>query len=339
MYSTIIGSPGIGKTHFSLYIAFYITRRYSPADIIYQQPIGNKTLTLHISQQNMSVIEYSRGLIGEFLPDSFYIADSVVPNSLCKMKYKFLVTTPKNLRWHDFVKTYPRKYYASIWTKEEIFAVWNDQHRTKIPESRVNELITRWGCIPRRVFDEYDDEPDIKDVVSQCDVYKFLKNDGGDLEDDYSGKVIHIIPGPDFTTKTYVPASVEICEALYRYYENHTKDTIINVIRSFVGGAGGTLSGNFFEMLAHDVLRKGGKFKIRRLTHDNLKQPEQGLDLQGLELNRYDDVQEINSGYYNFPKIKNFESVDAIAPQRNGSHHLYQITTAGKHDVKVNIHS
>ena len=78
---------------------------------------------------------------------------------------------------------------------------------------------------------------------------------------------------------------------------------------------------------------------IRRLTDDNHIRPIQELDLRGLELNRYDGIQEINSGYYNFPKIKNFESVDAIAPQRNGSHHLYQITTAGKHDVKVNIHS
>ncbi|CAB5392873.1 unnamed protein product [Rhizophagus irregularis] len=55
-----------------------------------------------------------------------------------------------------------------------------------------------------------------------------------------------------------------------------------------------------------------------------------------LELNRYDDVQGINSGYYNFLKIKNFESVDAIASENNGIYHLYQITIARKHDTKVN---
>ena len=124
---------------------------------------------------------------------------------------------------------------------------------------------------------------------------------------------------------------------MYKHYENYTKDTIINVIRSFAGGAGGTLAGNFFEMLAHDVLRKGGKFRTRRLTDDNRIWPVQELDLRGLELNRYDGIQEINSGYYNFPKIKNFESIDAIAPHCDGIHYLYQITTAGKHDTKVNI--
>ncbi|CAB5320092.1 unnamed protein product [Rhizophagus irregularis] len=89
-------------------------------------------------------------------------------------------------------------------------------------------------------------------------------------------------------------------------------------------------------MLAHDVLQKGGKFKIRCLTDDNRKWSVQNLDLQDLELNQYDDVQEINSGYYNFPKIKNFESVDAIVPENNRIHHLYQITIARKHDIKVN---
>ena len=112
---------------------------------------------------------------------------------------------------------------------------------------------------------------------------------------------------------------------------------IINVIRDFAGGDGGTLAGNFFEMLAHDVLRKGGRFNIRRLTDDNYKWPEQPFDLQNLESNWFDDVQEITSGYYNFPKIKNLESVDAITPQCNGVHHLYQITTASRHDTKVNI--
>ncbi|CAB5350982.1 unnamed protein product [Rhizophagus irregularis] len=88
----------------------------------------------------------------------------------------------------------------------------------------------------------------------------------GDLDNEYSGKVIHIIPNADFTDKTFEPASAEA----------------------------------------------------------------------SLELNRYDDVQGINSGYYNFLKIKNFESVDAIAPENNGIHHLYQITIARKHDTKVN---
>ncbi|GES97964.1 hypothetical protein GLOIN_2v1764157 [Rhizophagus clarus] len=329
----IVGSPGIGKTHFSLYLAFYITRRYNSDDIMYEQRFKEKSRLLHIRSNGAVMIvvnpehEYPQG-------DFFYIVDSDKP-APWKTKYTFLVTTPKCNLWHDFVKTRPRKYYAPIWSEEEIWNVWNwnDQYKNKVSETRVRELIKKWGCIPRRVFVEHNDEPDLAYLVSKCDVYRVIKNDGGDLDNEYSGKVIHIIPNNNFTDKKFVPASAEVNEALYRHYETHTKDAIINLIRDLAGGAGGTFAGNFFEMLAHDVLRKGGKFKIRRLTDDNHKWPAQNLDLQGLEPNRYDDVQGINSGYYNFPKI---ESVDAIAPQCNGIHHLYQITIARKHDTKVN---
>ena len=331
--SVIIGSPGIGKTHFSLYLAFYLTRRYNLDDIMYEQSYPKGSRLLHI-KSNQAVMKILDPTLECPIGDSFYIVDSVIP-APWNTKYTFVVTTPKHELWHDFVKIHPRKYYAPVWTEDEIWHVWNDQYEDKVPENRVRELIKKWGCIPRRVFVEYDDEPDLSYLVTRCDVYKYLKDDGGDLDDKYSGKIIHIIPNADFTDKKYVPASAEIREALYRYYENHSKDTIINVIRSFAGGAGGTLAGNFFEMLAHDVLRKGGKFKIRRLTDDNTICTEQDLDLQNLELNCYDDVQKINSGDYNFPKIRNFESVDAIAPRRGENHHLYQITTAGKHDVKV----
>ncbi|RGB21626.1 hypothetical protein C1646_785843 [Rhizophagus diaphanus] len=159
----IIGSPGIGKTHFSLYFAFYITRRYNSNDIMYEQ------------------------------------------------KFQ-VVTTPKRDLWHDLVKVHPKKYYAPVWSEEEIWSVWNHQYKDKIVETRIEELIKKWGCIPRRVFVEYENEPDLTYLVSKVDVYKFLKNDGGDLDDDYTGKIIHIIPNADFTNKKYTPGSAEICK-------------------------------------------------------------------------------------------------------------------------------
>ena len=332
----IIGTPGIGKTHFSLYLAFYITRRYNSDDIIYEQSFQKNSRILHI-KSNEAVMEILNPKL-EDPHDCFYIADSVTP-APWKTKYSFVVTTPKHQVWHDFVKVHPRKYYAPIWSKEEIWHVWswNDQYKNEVSEARVKELIERWGCIPRRVFVEHNDEPDLAYLVSKCDVYRVIKNDGGDLDNEYSGKVIHIIPNDDFSDKTYVPASAEVSEALYKHYETRAKDAIINLIRDLAGGAGGTFAGNFFEMLAHDVLRKGGKFRTRCLTDGNHIRPVQELDLRGLEPNQYDGIQEINSGYYNFPKIKNFESVDAIAPHCDGVHYLYQITTAGKHDTKVNI--
>ena len=204
---------------------------------------------------------------------------------------------------------------------------------------RVKQLITRWGCVPRRIFNEYDNEPKIDDIVSQCDAYMYLRNDGGDLKDNYSGKAIHIYPSSDFKDKQYVIASKEILKALYDHYAKNTKDIIINVIKNFAKTAGGPLAGKLFELLAHDILRKGGKFKVRRLTkdtgEDSEKLPVEELTLKGLTHKQFRKIDEIYSECYNIPDSPNFKSIDSIAPDCDGTHYLYQMTIADKHNIKV----
>jgi hypothetical protein len=243
---TIIGSPGIGKTHFALYLAFYITRRYTEADIIYQQSEeGSLITTLCFNQQNRSVVKLPNGLGGKYPANSFYIANSIPP-SRCKTIYTCLVTTPKNIRWHEFNKQKDvMMYYAPIWTEEEIWNVWrsSEEYMRNITEDRVKELIKRWGCIPRQIFVEYNREAKISEILPR-DVHSLLKNE---LNDNYSGKIIHIIPHSNFTDKHYVPASDEICKAMYLYYKSRTKDQITEIVRNYARTAFGPLSGRFFE--------------------------------------------------------------------------------------------
>ncbi|CAB4481427.1 uncharacterized protein OCT59_002953 [Rhizophagus irregularis] len=72
------------------------------------------------------------------------------------------------------------------------------------------------------------------------------------------------------------------------------KEKLIEIIKNFARTAG-SLSGRFFEMMSYDVLRKGG--------------------------------------CYNVPKDPTFESIDSLAPNRNGSNYIYQTTIAEKHNV------
>uniref|UniRef100_U9UE97 Uncharacterized protein n=1 Tax=Rhizophagus irregularis (strain DAOM 181602 / DAOM 197198 / MUCL 43194) TaxID=747089 RepID=U9UE97_RHIID len=58
----------------------------------------------------------------------------------------------------------------------------------------------------------------------ECNLHKFMR---GDLDNEYSGKVIHIIPNADFTDKTFELVLVEASEALYQY---RAKDKIIYII-------------------------------------------------------------------------------------------------------------
>ncbi|PKB95385.1 hypothetical protein RhiirA5_436823 [Rhizophagus irregularis] len=227
----------------------------------------------------MDVIKYPQGLRGEFPINSFYITDSVIP-SLCTTKFTYLVTAPKNDLWHEFAKHHVRKYYAPIWMDWEIWNVWEwdkRDYKHKIPKE-------------------------------QCDAYMYLRNDGGDLKDNSSGKAIHIYPSSDFKNKQYVIASKEILKALYNHYAKNTKDIIINVIKNFAKTGGGPLAGKLFELLAHD---------------------------KGLMYKQFRKIDEISSECYNISDSPNFKSIDSIVPDCDGTHYLYQMTIADKHSIKI----
>ncbi len=102
-----------------------------------------------------------------------------------------------------------------------------------------------------------------------------------------------------------------------------TKDSIVSLIKNLAGGASAPLSGKLFEMMAHDLLRKGGTFKVWNLTNNNCEKPQ----FQELKQNVFNKLME-----YNFPDKNNFKAFDAFTPNYNGnngcSHYLYQITIA-----------
>src|ERR1043165_7574709 len=105
---------------------------------------------------------------------------------------------------------------------------WSYNH---IPEERVKELINTWGCIPRRIFREYNKEPKIDDVIAKCNVHCYVNNEGEDLE----GKAIHIRPKTNFKDKEFIPASEIISKALYAKYKKSTKENVVSLFRNLAG--------------------------------------------------------------------------------------------------------
>ncbi|PKK79719.1 hypothetical protein RhiirC2_768820 [Rhizophagus irregularis] len=79
----------------------------------------------------------------------------------------------------------------------------------------------------------------------------------------------YIFTHSNFKDKQYVITSPEICKALYDHYEKNTKDIIVNVIKNFAKIAGSPLASKLVEMMAHDILQKGGTYKVRRLIKDS----------------------------------------------------------------------
>ncbi|CAB4390511.1 unnamed protein product [Rhizophagus irregularis] len=118
-------------------------------------------------------------------------------------------------------------------------------------------------------FVEYGDEPDISELIPQCDSYTFIKKEG--IENMFPFQQKYARPCTDIM-----------------------KEKLIEIIKNFAKTAG-SLSGRFFEMMSYDVLRNGG--------------------------------------CYNVPKDPTFESIDSLAPNRNGSNYIYHTTIAEKHNV------
>ncbi|EXX71768.1 uncharacterized protein OCT59_004430 [Rhizophagus irregularis] len=110
----------------------------------------------------------------------------------------------------------------------------------------------------------------------------------------------YIFTHSNFKDKQYVITSPEICKALYDHYEKNTKDIIVNVIKNFAKIAGSPLASKLVEMMAHDILQKGGTYKVRRLIKDSNegseKLPVQELTLKELKHKQFREIDEISSG-------------------------------------------
>ncbi|CAB4419897.1 unnamed protein product [Rhizophagus irregularis] len=114
----------------------------------------------------------------------------------------------------------------------------------------------------------------------------------------------------NFKDKQYVITSPEICKALYDHYDKNTKDIIVNVIKNFAKIAGSPLASKLVE------------------NEGSEKLPVQELTLKELKHKQFREIDEISSGCYNIPDSPNFKSIDAIVPECDGIHYLYQMTIA-----------
>nr|CAG8433561.1 11315_t:CDS:2 [Entrophospora candida] len=160
----IVGTPGIGKTFFGLYFLFYITCRYPDSKIIWET-IDSMWYVFFPDLHVESGIQRIGSCFYDTLFDekAFYLVDSIVPvNNV--IAYTLLFSSPRQERWNEFIKQEDvTLYYSPIWTPDEIWILWREQWKEKMTADRVQELMDRWGPIPRTIFDKRDNEPNFED--------------------------------------------------------------------------------------------------------------------------------------------------------------------------------
>ncbi|CAG8633634.1 10739_t:CDS:2, partial [Ambispora gerdemannii] len=91
----------------------------------------------------------------------------------------------------------------------------------------------------------------------------------------------------------------------------------------------GSLRGQLFEGYTHNILRKGGAFRVRKLGGNR----EEELVLESKDERLFAKLEnvDVNLNYYFRPVSKKFASIDSLIPNVG----LFRMTISQKHSIKV----
>src|SRR5207248_96676 len=140
-----------------------------------------------------------------------------------------------------------------------------------------------------------------------------------------------------YTDATCLFASKYAASKCIDHLKRHNKEKL----RTFIENARNikemaALRGQLFELLSHEILRRGGKFLVRKLTKDGTGSEETKEFESNLEEKFFfrveeieNDIQQRQKKYYR-PTSINFESIDSYAYPNK----MFQITVAKRHTVK-----
>ncbi|CAG8602907.1 10010_t:CDS:1 [Acaulospora morrowiae] len=294
---------------------------------------------------------YDSDVIGRYLddPNVWHIVDGRKPD---KVNAKtILICSPLIDHYGGFDKNIPSIRYMPVWSWNEI-----DTCRSKIFGSlsidRVRELFMRWGGIPRYTLEgalNKEIQYQLEEEIELCDENIFRYIGGRERKGDESDKLIHIwtnLPTEEndaevdeeaecseviepYTLKTIIFASNYVGEQVTKKLKKIIVDRLCKVMEVVLEGRKMNLIlDNFFEAIAHQMLRGGGTFQVRSL--DSNKTYNLTLNRQDKIL-KFSDIGDIEDRKYYQPIDKTFPSIDAIlAPEC-----IFQMTTAMNHSINT----
>ncbi|GES76651.1 hypothetical protein GLOIN_2v1761221 [Rhizophagus clarus] len=347
----ITGNPGIGKTFFGRLMPIVLLKENKKVLLDYEavtaliypsgdtEYVSDKVQYRQIAEEQdvWCIIDGKRDQLGHDFSNGKLI----------------MVSLPKKSIIGDFAKQWCVKLYMPIWNKFEVEDCWKNVYCEKVPSESLESLKDKFklcGGIPRLIFGEsllY-----IKSAIKQELISVgpgMLCNQSKDFSgDEYTHKLIHMrtnleeieVEGEKADPYTgcfcFFGSDYIAYKCLKRLKEKYKED-----LRTFIETARdipemGSLRGQLFELVSHEILCQGGTFPVRKLTDDGSLGPETTLTLESLEEMFFDDISEIEGNtsqgqnkYYR-PTSKIFESIDSYVRYNK----LFQVTVAKSHGIK-----
>jgi hypothetical protein len=341
----ITGNPGIGKTYFGRLMLVELLKR---GKIVL---VDCKDCTMYISPQGeafeIDSNEYKKFARGE---NTWCIIDGRKP----KISHDFsagkfiMVSSPKREIIEDFDKQSCKTFYMPTWTEAEVLTCHNCLY-TNIDVENVKQKLKFCGGIPRWIFDDMINIENIKNMIDsaiasvsivqcilECQGKRFFGHE-------FSHKIINIHTTLENTEDPYTES---ICYFSSKYttgkclveLKKHNKENL----RTFIESARdikemGSLRGQLFEMLSHEILCRGGNFLVRKLTKNGTGSEETRVFESNLEeiffwsINEVeDDIQQQGPTKYYRPVSDTFESIDSYVYPNE----MFQVTISRSHGLK-----
>ncbi|GIL67898.1 hypothetical protein Vafri_21113 [Volvox africanus] len=341
----IAGTPGIGKSFFAIVLMGWLVMEKKVTSIVFD---SYETRYLFMFKgTDVDVVEGNKMDFKDVIDDdtAWWILDMDDPVIDDRDANIVLLSSPDLKRYNKFVKLpSSTTLYMPIWTDDEIEKC-RMQLYPHLSEARVEELVWKWGNVPRYVLKKADiahAQTSLDIAITHCQWKDVIACIGGpDTAPHASHKLLHLeVVSDKYDKVTVKPASPYVVQKIEenggKYHVKHLQKLVhLSIGMPMYAAAAGV----FFESYAHRHLQEGGSFKVRPLGPSK-EAPPKVIQLYDLKLKpcsnvcvfkELKEVKRKSKGIYYVPQNHNFPAVDAIMQPTL----LFQMTTVQKTQVHL----
>ena len=337
----ISGNPGIGKSLFGLFVAWQLLCQSKPATVVWEARLtGTRTLI-----RDGRVL---RGNLDAFMDeldhrDTWYLVDeSIFPGAVRVEARTLVFSSPKRDNYRLTLKSAASTLrHLPVWSWDEIEACRRLLYSDDVVRTpaAVAEAYSRWGGIPRFVLEKLGDvsaQSELEDAIAACDLRTLMSSVGAiDSAPDASHRILHILTTPSYLRSSVQFGSSYIVASIAELFKKRQRADLFSFVSCETAPVYAKLRGDFFEVLAHEIIAAGGVFRARGLSPVS---SEADLMLMSMPLQRFSGknpkvLEDLNalpvSPSYFQPYARTFPVLDALVLPNM----LFQMTVSVNHAV------
>ena len=337
----LTGSPGIGKSCFAYF--FLLQLLGSDEEVVYQ--VGTNYWYFDGAEWSKFgdvtvVVNFLMNFRGWYICDLYEGLGSYVIARLAKT---IILSSPKLGRLKCILNNGAGRYFLPTWTDEEM-SIFIKMQGGRVNEEEARNIVEDWGNVPRNVIMRPMEtlEQAIQTITSLSSLQEKMQ---AAVNEDLGSpsRLIHLVPSSDYTTVSARACSQKAAEKIFARLVKREWDGLVELV--FSGSDSGLYGAAalVFECLAHEVLKKGGRYRLRSLgSGEDDEGAREEIDLRMKKSQAYFEFSttglnewKIMENTYCKPKASNFPCVDALLLSDQEVLYMFQMTIAGKHPIKL----